>query len=223
MASQYTPVPLPPAGGLQNTPHEQDTSDYELRDVYSRERERYEPFTPYPSSRFSSNGDHGYAHYHSDAIADPTSKTAAASARSLTSQHDYPTKSYDSAKPKTVVRSTLMSWLPELFAILVSVGSLLAIVAVLRRQDGKPISDWSLAVPLNAVIATLGTLARTALAFALSACIGQQKWNWLRVRSDHLVSWIRFDEASRGPWGATRLFFWLRLRYHTTDLFTSTT
>ncbi|KAF1925703.1 uncharacterized protein M421DRAFT_103015 [Didymella exigua CBS 183.55] len=106
-----------------------------------------------------------------------------------------------------------MSWLPELVAVVVSVGSLLAIFAVLRREDGKPISEWSLVVPLNAVIAILGALARTTLAFALSACIGQQKWNWLRVRPDHLVAWTRFDEASRGPWGATRLFVWLRLRH----------
>jgi len=151
-------------------------------------------------------------HYHSEALADPTSKTATASAMSLTSQYNYPPKAYSSGNSKTAVRSTMVSWLPELFAVLVSIVSLLAIVAVLRREDGKPISEWSLAVPLNAVVATLGTLARTSLAFALSACVGQQKWNWLRVRSDQLVSWTRFDEASRGPWGATRLFFWLRLR-----------
>lgn len=211
MASQYTPVPLPPAGA-QNALHGQDNRDYELRQIYGSERERYERFTPHPNSTLSPHEDHGYMHYHSEALMDPTSKTALASTRSLTSQHDYPGKTFDSVKPKTVVCSTVMSWLPELIAILVSVGSLLAIIAVLRKEDGKPISDWSLAIPLNAVIATLGTLARTSMAFALSACVGQQKWNWLRVRSDNLVSWTRFDEASRGPWGATRLFFWLRFR-----------
>lgn len=180
MAIQYTPVPMPPDGS-QNALHGQDSSDYELRQVYGSGRERYEPFTSYPTSTLSSNGDYGYAHYHSEALMDPTSKTAMASTRSLTSQHDCPGKTFDSAKSKTVVRSTVMSWLPELIAVLVSVGSLLAIVAVLRREDGKPISDWSLAIPLNAVIATLGTMARTSLAFALSACVGQQKWNWLRV------------------------------------------
>jgi hypothetical protein len=212
MASQYTPVPLPLAGDSQTTPHGRDISDYELRNVYGSERERYEPYMSHPDTRSLPTENHGYTHYHGEAIADSTSKTATASAISLTSQHNYSPKAYSSGKSKAAVRSTMMSWLPELFTVLVSVGSLLAIVAVLRREDGKPISEWSLAVPLNAVIATLGTLARNTLAFALSACVGQQKWNWLRVRSDQLVSWTRFDEASRGPWGATRLFFWLRLR-----------
>ncbi|KAF3039289.1 hypothetical protein E8E11_004756 [Didymella keratinophila] len=212
MASQYMPVPMPPAG-LQTTPHGQDISDYELRDVYGSERERYEPYTSFPDTRSLPTENHGYTHYHSEALADPTSKTATASAMSLTSKHEHFPKAYGSGSSEKVMRSTLMSWLPELFAILVSVGSLLSIVVVLRREDGKPISEWPLAVPLNAMMATLGTLSRTTLAFALSACVGQQKWNWLRVRSDQLVSWTRFDEASRGPWGATRLFFWLRLRH----------
>lgn len=102
--------------------------------------------------------------------------------------------------------------MPELVGVAVSIGSLIAIVVILRREDGKPLTAWSLAITLNTVIATLGTLARTTLAFALSACVGQQKWNWLSMRSDQLVVWTRFDEASRGPWGATRLFIWLRAR-----------
>lgn len=213
MASGYTPVPIAAADDLQNIPHGQDLSDYELRDIYGSEQERYEPYTSYPNTGPLPTDNHGSTYYPSETLADSRNKTAAASARSLTSQHNYPANAYDSSNSRTIVRSTTLSWLPELFAVLVSVGSLLAIVAVLRREDGKPISEWSLAVPLNAVIATLGTLSRTTLAFALSACVGQQKWNWLRVRSDHLVSWTRFDEASRGPWGATRLFFWLRLRW----------
>jgi hypothetical protein len=88
----------------------------------------------------------------------------------------------------------------------------MAIVGLLYREDRRELSRWKLAVTLNTVIATLGTLARTTLAFALSACIGQQKWNWLRRKPDTLEAWERFDEASRGPWGGTRLLFWLRAR-----------
>lgn len=110
------------------------------------------------------------------------------------------------------IRRTVGSWALEIIAVLLSLGSIVAIAAVLRRQDSQPLSKWSFTFTLNTVIATLGTMARTTLAFALSACIGQQKWPWLRTRSDTLVAFERFDEASRGPWGATRLFFWLRLR-----------
>ena len=109
-------------------------------------------------------------------------------------------------------RSSTTSWIFEIIAIIISSGAVVALVALLYRENGKALSSWTLAVTLNTVVATLGTLARTSLAFAVSACIGQQKWSWLRRRPDSLVAWERFDEASRGPWGGARLFVWLRAR-----------
>jgi hypothetical protein len=103
-------------------------------------------------------------------------------------------------------------WTLKIIAIIISTGAIIAITALLYRENRKPISAWRLTVTLNTVIAALGTLARTTLAFALSACVGQQRWNWLRRRPDSLVAWERFDEASRGPWGGTRLLVWLRAR-----------
>ena len=93
MASQYTQVPMPPAGYLQTTLHGQDISDYELRDVYGSGRERYEPHTWYPDTRSLPIEDYEYTHYHSEGLADLTSKTATASAMSLTSQRNYLPKS----------------------------------------------------------------------------------------------------------------------------------
>ena len=104
------------------------------------------------------------------------------------------------------------SWTLEIIAIIISTGAIVSIIALLHRENGRPISAWKLAVTLNTIVAALGTLARTTLAFALSACVGQQRWNWLRRRPDSLVAWERFDEASRGPWGGTRLLIWLRAR-----------
>ena len=103
-------------------------------------------------------------------------------------------------------------WTLEIIAIIISTGAIIAITALLYRENKRPISAWKLTVTLNTIIAALGTLARTTLAFALSACVGQQRWNWLRRRPDSLVAWERFDEASRGPWGGTCLLIWLRAR-----------
>lgn len=111
----------------------------------------------------------------------------------------------------------LMSKVLELVAIVVSISSLLAIVTILGREDGRPLSSWTLTVSLDTVIATLGTVSRTTLAFALSACLGQQKWNWLAKRADYLAVWARFDEASWGPSGASRLFVLLRARYSSSN------
>lgn len=119
----------------------------------------------------------------------------------------------DSAKWSAQSRRTIFSWSLEILAVFVSTLSMISIVIVLARVNRKPITAWTFIFPLNAVVAILGTVSRTTLAFALSACIGQQKWNWLRRRPDSVVAFGRFDEASRGPWGGTRLFFWLRFRY----------
>ena len=100
----------------------------------------------------------------------------------------------------------------EIIAIIISTGAIVSVIALLHRENGRPISAWKLAVTLNTIVAALGTLARTTLAFALSACVGQQRWSWLRRRPDSLLAWERFDEASRGPWGGTQLLIWLRAR-----------
>lgn len=224
--SHYTRLPAPLAEGTERptTGHTADYDDYELRSIRRHDEERYEPLTSQPTAQSMTSSlaqDRSFASYLGDAqrprtpvssITEPTPKSAVASAVSLTHHHDQGFRKASSAKPSFVSRSVIIAWVSELIAVVVSVGALTAIVALLRREDGKALSEWSLAVSLNTVIATLGTLARTTLAFALSACIGQQKWNWLLLRSDQLIAWARFDEASRGPWGATRLFVWLRAR-----------
>jgi hypothetical protein len=124
----------------------------------------------------------------------------------------YTSRTSSSIREPPSTRSSLAAWGLELFAVSVSLASIIAIVAVLYHENGKPLTVWKFALTLNTIIAVLGTLARTTLAFALSSCVGQQKWTWLRRQTDRLVAFERFDEASRGPWGATRLFLWLRVR-----------
>ena len=124
----------------------------------------------------------------------------------------YTSRTSSSAQEPPSTRNSLAAWGIELFAVSVSLASIVAIVVVLYHENGKPLTLWKFALTLNTIIAALGTLSRTTLAFALSSCVGQQKWNWLRRKTDRLVAFERFDEASRGPWGATRLFFWLKVR-----------
>jgi hypothetical protein len=119
----------------------------------------------------------------------------------------------DPSTTPLAIRSTLASWSLELLAVVVSVSSITAIIAVLYRENNQPLTAWRFGITLNTIIAALGTLARTTLAFAISACIGQQRWSWLRRRPDRLVAFERFDEASKGPYGALQLFAWLRMRY----------
>lgn len=109
-------------------------------------------------------------------------------------------------------RNVILSWIWEISAAFLSVGAMLSAIAVLARENKQPLAAWAFPTSLNTVVATLGTISRTTLAFAVSACIGQQKWNRVRHRSDSLLAFTIYDEASRGPWGSTRLVFLLRMR-----------
>lgn len=227
MASQYTRLPVPSGEEARHASNDEITVEYELGSIRHQERERYEPFGSQAPSPYTSPSaeDYNYAPYQSDApetrspfssIAKPGSKEiSAVSVHSLTS---FGEKSAKPTHTKSALRNTLLSWAFEITAITVTLGALLAIIFVLHRENGKSLSSWTLPVTLNTVIAALSTLARSTLAFALSICMGQLKWNWLHVRADQIQAWERFDGASRGPWGATRLFIWLRARYRSWSL-----
>lgn len=105
------------------------------------------------------------------------------------------------------------SWYLEIGAVILSFLALAAAIIVLRFEDGKPITQYTFYLSLNTVISILGTIAKSSLAFALAACMGQGKWNWFRSRRSELVGFQRFDEASRGPWGSMKFLWWLRMRY----------
>lgn len=42
------------------------------------------------------------------------------------------------------MRKTILSWISELLAVTISLGALLAIFLILRREDGKLLTAWTL-------------------------------------------------------------------------------
>ena len=104
--------------------------------------------------------------------------------------------------------SEMFPWLLELGALLLSSFSVVAAVVILASQDDKPVTEWSFPISINAIIAVLGAVNKATLAFAISACIGQHKWNLFRANSGKMALFERLDEASRGPWGS----LWLILQ-----------
>jgi hypothetical protein len=109
-------------------------------------------------------------------------------------------------------------WLPEILALIVSVMCLASIVLVLRRVDGKPLSDWhsfvqdsvpgghAMSIAPNSVISFLSTIAKSCLGLTATACISQVKWLHIQKKKRSLTSLQIFDDASRGPLGAISLF-----------------
>lgn len=128
--------------------------------------------------------------------------------------------------PKNRVRSSWVEWKWELLLLLLSILSFVATVITLYRLNNTSLDSWGFFLGLNTVISILAAISRAALAFAVSSCVGQAKWNWYRRKKDSLYVFERFDQASRGPWGSFRLLGTIWLRYvsillHFPHLFTT--
>lgn len=104
------------------------------------------------------------------------------------------------------------SWFWELAAMTLSCFSLVLTLAILHFFDGKPLESWALYLSLGTIISTLAQISRTSLAFAITPCFGQAKWNWFSQRGDDVLVFRTFDEASRGPLGSLQLLWKLKCR-----------
>ncbi|KXH39362.1 hypothetical protein CNYM01_06452 [Colletotrichum nymphaeae SA-01] len=135
-----------------------------------------------------------------DAVNKPTFET-----NSLTSDR---TKSRNSKGS-----SSGCGWILEICALVLSITTLVTVAALLLAYDGKPLSTWSFFLTFNTIISILGTISRATLAFAIGACLSQEKWNWFRRKDDYVISYDRFEEAGRGPLGSVRLLWRIKHRH----------
>ncbi|EME78728.1 uncharacterized protein MYCFIDRAFT_22229, partial [Pseudocercospora fijiensis CIRAD86] len=105
-------------------------------------------------------------------------------------------------------------WWPELLSAFLSVGTLIAVAAVLHSIDGEPLEKWDLPWQMkpNTVISTLITLVRLWMLLVVAECIGQLKWVYFEQKPHRLIDFETFDSASRGPWGAALLLVRIRWR-----------
>lgn len=98
-------------------------------------------------------------------------------------------------------------WTLEIISIVCSALSFVAMIGVLASYSGRPLDEWSAPVKINTAIALFSTLSKSSLLLAVSACIGQLKWQYFTRQPRKLADLQSFDEASRGPWGACDLIF----------------
>ncbi|KAJ8132249.1 hypothetical protein O1611_g1381 [Lasiodiplodia mahajangana] len=101
-------------------------------------------------------------------------------------------------------------WGPEIFSQICSVLFLLALIILLSRLDGRPLSTWTIAVSPNAFVAVLSIASKASLIYALGQTISQLKWLHLTKKPDSLEDLQHYDDASRGPLGAFRMFWTVR-------------
>lgn len=104
-----------------------------------------------------------------------------------------------------VTDSFLDWWAGELLAILLSVVAFVATIVILRKYDDHKLPSLPHHVTLNFVVSTLATVTKSSLLLAVASALGRLKWLWMSSKQRRLQDLQVFDEASRGPFGASKL------------------
>ncbi|RFU79995.1 hypothetical protein TARUN_2217 [Trichoderma arundinaceum] len=102
---------------------------------------------------------------------------------------------------------SLICWGMEIMAITASFACMGILVWVLVRFQNRPLTDWTVWISLNAVVAITATAAKATLLTAISACLSQEKWRHFGHKSHHLQDLAIIDYASRGPIGSLQMLF----------------
>ncbi|KAG9192837.1 hypothetical protein G6011_11571 [Alternaria panax] len=108
-------------------------------------------------------------------------------------------------------------WRWELLTWLLGTAGLLANITLLIWFNGVQQQYWNSSVQITAFVAALAQLSQSALLVPIASSIGQSKWKWLQ-KERKAIDIEKFDLASRGPDGALRLLWHLRLRPHLVSL-----
>ena len=104
-------------------------------------------------------------------------------------------------------------WLWEILGSLFSVSCILAIIAILSYLDGKPLDHWTLSlISPNALVSVFATMSKSAMLLTITEAISQLKWIYFQQRARRLLDFQIFDGASRGPLGAVRLLWTVKLQ-----------
>lgn len=95
-------------------------------------------------------------------------------------------------------------WYWELSGVALSIGCIVAIVAILPRLDNKPLARWNFIMAPNTLISTFITVAKTSMLLAVAEGMSQLKWLYFQEDTRSLARLETFNDASRGPWGSLR-------------------
>ena len=112
----------------------------------------------------------------------------------------------DNSRWKRMLAFVNKCWIWEMLSWFISAACMAAIVIVLLKLDGRPLPEWPFSIQLNSVLSVLAVSAKATLVLPVSQALSQLKWTRFR-QTRPLLDLQRFDDASRGPYGASMLLF----------------
>lgn len=115
-------------------------------------------------------------------------------------------------------------WAWEFLASAISIVATVALIITLAVTDGHKQPEWGIAgakITLNAIVAAISTVIRTALMIAVGSALNQNAWNWFASRratetlnaGKPLGDLDAFADAGSDPWASLMLIWRTRGRY----------
>ncbi|KAK8016655.1 hypothetical protein PG993_014844 [Apiospora rasikravindrae] len=114
-------------------------------------------------------------------------------------------------------KSPLWQWNLELLMCFLIFSMPFAALGTLLPYRGKPLPQWPFGITINSLLSIYSTILKAATGLVLSSGIAQLQWRWFATRRP-LHDAIRYDEATRGPWGSLQIIWAHRLRQPLTAL-----
>ena len=115
-------------------------------------------------------------------------------------------------RPGELVARIFRNWWIELLALALLLITFSGMIAVLRYYQQQPIPQWPLGFSINTALSVFGLAFKGPLLYVTAQGIGQLKWQWFSTRRP-LSDLSTYDDASRGPWGSTKLLLEARWRH----------
>lgn len=104
-------------------------------------------------------------------------------------------------------------WWREITTCIIFVGALMALFATLYVYTDKPSPKWPTWLSLNTVVAIYVVVLNASVLLVTNESFGQLKWSWFAKAARPLDDIVKYEDATRGPFGATTLLWGLRARH----------
>ncbi len=116
-------------------------------------------------------------------------------------------------KPSTKRDLVTDTWLLDILALVGSLLSLLAIIILLYKADGKSFFHWY-GLSINTIVSIFAAALKILIAFPVADGISQWKWVLFTRGSQPLLDFDMIDNASRGAyWSSIRILWRTKLRF----------
>ena len=103
-------------------------------------------------------------------------------------------------------------WWLEFLSCIIIIVTFTGLITILHNYQDLPLPDWPRGLTLNTILSLFGVIFKSPILLIAAEGIGQLKWSWL-ARRRPLSDLSIYDEASRGPWGATKMLWKIRGRH----------